>query len=155
MVWLAAKGWHVTGVDFSEAGLERARAAAADAGLAERTAWQRADARTWQPAERWDLVTAHYLHLPPDEMRRLVSRLGAAVAPAGTLLVVGHHPEDVPDGHQRDDLFTAEEVMSALDPEHWEVTTEVVERTGTGHGHDVVVRDVVLLARRSGGPGTN
>lgn len=151
VVWLAQHGWHATGIDFSEVGLERARRAARDAGVADRTDWQRVDARTWQPDERWDLVTAHYLHLPPDQMRALVARLATAVAPGGTLLIVGHHPDDVPQGHHSHaDLFTPEDLLPVLDPAQWEVTTELAERTGTGHGADVVVRDSVLLAHRRG-----
>ncbi len=153
VVWLAQHGWHATGVDFSTTGLDRARAAAQDAGVGDRTVWQQADARTWEPTETWDLVAAHYLHLPPEPMRELVTRLGAAVAPGGTLLVVGHHPDDVPQGHhQRDDLFTPDDLLPALDPREWDVTTEVVGRTHTGHGADLVVRDSILLARRLPAP---
>lgn len=153
VVWLAQQGWHATGVDFSAAGLERARAAASEAGVTELTSWQRVDARSWQPLEQWDLVTAHYLHLPPDEMRRFVARLATAVAPGGSLLIVGHHPDDVPGGHHtHDDLFGPEDLLPALDADGWDITTEVVERTGTGHGAEVVVRDSVLLARRTGDP---
>jgi SAM-dependent methyltransferase len=151
VVWLAQQGWHATGVDFAAAGLDRARAAARAAGVADHTDWRLADARTWEPDDRWDLVTTHYLHLPPDEMRALVARLATAVAPGGTLLVVGHHPDDVPGGHHHhDDLFTPEQLRPALDADAWDITTEVAERTGTGHGTDVVVRDSVLLARRRG-----
>lgn len=153
VMWLAQQGWHVTGVDFSDTGLTRAREAADRTGVADRTDWQRADARTWVPDQRWDLVTAHYLHLPLDQMRSLVGRLAAAVASGGTLLVVGHHPDDVPhDHHRRDDLFTPDDLLPALDPAAWEITTEVAERTGTGHGADIVVRDSVLLARRRSAP---
>lgn len=149
VVWLARHGWHATGVDFSAVGLARAREAADAAGLTDRTDWQLADARTWEPDRQWDLVTAHYLHLPPAQMRAMVVRLAAAVGPGGTLLVVGHHPDDVgPDHHRRDDLFTPDQLRPVLDLDQWEVTTEVVGRTGTGHGADLVVRDSVLLARR-------
>lgn len=152
-VCLARRGWDATGVDFSAAGLARARAAAEDAGVGELTHWLQADARTWVPADTWDLVASHYLHLPLPQMRQAVARFATAVAPGGTLVVVGHHPHDVPQGHhQRDDLFVPDDLAPVLDPREWQVRTEVVERTGTGHGADVVVRDSILLARRTGNP---
>jgi thioredoxin reductase/SAM-dependent methyltransferase len=148
VIWLAQHGWDVTGMDFSPAGLERARQHAAEAGVADRTSFRVGDVRTWEPGdERWDLVTAHYVHLPPEPMLDVVRRLASAVAPGGTLLVVGHHPADVPAGpRHRDDLFEPDALLPALDPS-WDVRTEVVERTHTGMGAHTV-RDSVLVARR-------
>ena len=97
VLWLAAQGWDVTGMDFSAAGLARAAQHAEEAGVADRTHWRREDVRTWQPDGTWDLVTSHYLHLAEEAMPDAVGRLATAVAPGGTLLVVLHHPEDV--GH--------------------------------------------------------
>lgn len=148
VIWLAQHGWEVTGMDFSPAGLERARQHAHDAGVGERTSFRVGDVRTWEPGdERWDLVTAHYLHLPPEPMLDVVRRLASAVAPGGTLLVVGHHPGDVPAGvRARDDLFEPEALLPALD-ETWDARAEVVERTHTGMGAHVV-RDSILVATR-------
>ena len=149
VVWLAQQGWEVTGMDFSQAGLDHAREHAEEAGVGDRTSFRVGDARTFDPGdERWDLVTAHYLHLPPEPMLDVVRRLASAVAPGGTLLVVGHHPDDVPQGMRpRDDLFVPESLVPALD-DAWDVSTDVVERTHTGMGHDTVVRDSVLVAVR-------
>jgi thioredoxin reductase/SAM-dependent methyltransferase len=148
VIWLAQHGWTVTGMDFSVAGVERARQHAEQAGVADRTSFRVGDARTWEPGdERWDLVTAHYLHLPPEPMLDVVRRLASAVAPGGTLLVVGHHPGDVPAGvRARDDLFVPEALLPALD-ETWDARTEVVERTHTGMGAHTV-RDSILVATR-------
>lgn len=152
VLWLAEQGWDVTGVDFSAVGLGRAAEHAAQAGVAGRTHWLQADARTWQPDETWDLVTTHYLHLADDLMPDAVARLASAVAPGGTLLVVLHHPDDVSHGGPSgtDDTFPSPELVAALERAEgtWDVSAEVVERVGTGHGPDVVVRDVVLAARR-------
>lgn len=147
-LWLAEQGWQVTGLDFSEAGLRRAADAAEAAGLGDRTQWRQADARTWEPGdERWDLVTTHYLHLVGEEMLRAVPRLASAVAPGGTLLVVGHHPEDVGGFAGDDDHYTMDDLAATLG-DGWDVRTGLVERTGTGHGEHVVVRDAVLRATR-------
>jgi trans-aconitate methyltransferase len=50
-IWLAERGWQVTGVDFSDAALELARAARPDAD------WVLADLREYEPAAAaYDLV---------------------------------------------------------------------------------------------------
>ena len=95
------------------------------------------------------------MHLPDGGMVDLTRRLASGVAPGGTLLVVGHHPDDLHTGlrHGRPDfMFTPQDLLPALD-EGWEV--EVAEvRPRTVHGHDgpdgepVTIRDSVLRARR-------
>lgn len=156
-LWLASRGWRVTAVDIAGGALERARRSAADldADVAERIDWVRADLTEWTPPERFDLVCTHYAHPqgPPQELYR---RLGAVVAPGGTLLVVGHHPSDrhsgaphakVPNAH-----VTAEEIAQALEPGEWEVVTaEARPRTVTvADGREVTMHDAVLRARRRG-----
>lgn len=159
-LWLAERGWQVTALDFAQAALASGRAAAEERGLSDRTAFRWADARTWQPGEeRWDLVTSQFLHLPGGGMVDVVRRLAAAVAPGGTLLVVGHHPDDLRTGlrHGRAEwLFAPEDLLAALDGDGdaaWDVRTEVRDRLegGDDHGHGeapTAVRDSVLVAHR-------
>jgi 2-polyprenyl-3-methyl-5-hydroxy-6-metoxy-1,4-benzoquinol methylase len=98
-IWLAARGWDVTAVDFADAALARVATRAAEAGLADRVETRRVDVRSFDPdGETWDLVTSHFLHLPDGGMLDVTRRLGSAVAPGGTLLVVGHDPGDVATG---------------------------------------------------------
>ncbi|MBO3737908.1 bifunctional NAD(P)/FAD-dependent oxidoreductase/class I SAM-dependent methyltransferase [Actinoplanes flavus] len=154
-VWLAEHGWEVTGVDISTVALERAAGHAAAAGVAERVTFRHADLRADPPGEAYDLVSAQFMHLPPEERRELYARLAAAVAPGGTLLVVGHHPSDLATfarHHFPDMLFTAEEIAAELDPQAWKVlTAEARPRTATDpDGRVITVRDAVLVARRQG-----
>ena len=143
-LWLAGRGWQVTGVDVSTVALERAAAQAAAAGLAERTAWQ----QDWDEGERYDLVTAQFLHLPRGAREALHRRLAAAVRPGGTLLLVGHHPSDHrgrPVGY----YFTPEEVVANLDPAAWEVLVAASPgREVTHHGERRTMHDTVVHARR-------
>ena len=91
-LWLAQQGWTVTGVDLAQSALTQAEEAAAAAGLAERTTWQRVDLDAGLPAGSWDLVTSAYLQAPVALGRdRILRGAAAAVAPGGTLLVIGHH----------------------------------------------------------------
>ncbi len=90
-VWLASRGWRVTGVDISATALERAAAHAADAGVGERTAWERHELGRTFPEGVFDLVSAHYLQSPVALDQRGVLRSAAhAVAEGGTLLIVLH-----------------------------------------------------------------
>ena len=179
-LWLAGRAWQVTAVDFSVTALVRGRARACELGVGERVDFRHADLRTWTPpAGRFDLVTAHYLHLPSAVRGPLFERLAAAVAPGGTLLVVGHllgegpasghadegrhegaheEPHHEPhDGHAHDPdmMFTGEDVAGTLDPTEWvEVVTAVRERSAaavarTGNP----APDTVLVARRRSGAG--
>jgi SAM-dependent methyltransferase len=155
-IWLAERGWQVTAVDFAATALERGATHAAARGdeVAGRIRWVRADVTQWEPGERFDLVSAQFMHLPPEERRELNAGLAAAVRPGGTLLVVGHEFSDVAAGAHRppapERFFTAQEVAASLDADAWEVlVAEARPRPAAVHeGHDITVRDAVLRARR-------
>jgi thioredoxin reductase/SAM-dependent methyltransferase len=155
-VWLAERGWRVTAVDIATTALERAaaRADVAGAEVAGRIEWIHADVREKPPAEAgYDLVSAQFMQLPGEARRELFARLAGAVAPGGTLLIVGHHPSDLRTsahrGHFPDMMYTAEEVAASLDPEAWEVRAETRPRsTVDPDGREITIHDAVVLARR-------
>ncbi|MDT0612529.1 class I SAM-dependent methyltransferase [Streptomyces lancefieldiae] len=90
-VWLASRGWRVTGVDISGTALDRAAGHAAEAGVGDRVAWERHELGRSFPEGSFDLVSAHYLQSPVALDQRTVLRSAAhAVADGGTLLVVMH-----------------------------------------------------------------
>ncbi|MFK0115615.1 class I SAM-dependent methyltransferase [Streptomyces sp. NPDC090994] len=90
-VWLASRGWRVTGVDIAATALERAAAHAAEAGVGDRVAWERHELGESFPEGSFDLVSAHYLQSPVAlDQRGVLRRAAAAVAPGGTLLLVLH-----------------------------------------------------------------
>jgi SAM-dependent methyltransferase len=101
-LWLADRGWQVTAVDFSEVALQRARMLAEEH-LGEhsgRLVTLEADVQTWVPQARsYDLVLVVYLHLPEQQRRPVMRAAAEAVAPGGTLLVVGHDLENLVSGH--------------------------------------------------------
>ncbi|WP_203823323.1 bifunctional NAD(P)/FAD-dependent oxidoreductase/class I SAM-dependent methyltransferase [Actinoplanes palleronii] len=153
--WLAERGWQVTGTDISTVALERAAGHATAAGLAERITFTHADLRADPPAERsYDLVSAHFMHLPGPARRELYARLAAAVRPGGTLLIVGHHPDDLATVagrmHFPDMMFTAEQAAADLDPDVFDVlTTAKRPRAATlPDGTEGIIHDTVLVARR-------
>jgi 2-polyprenyl-3-methyl-5-hydroxy-6-metoxy-1,4-benzoquinol methylase len=162
VMWLAERGWQATGADVSVVALERARAHAAEAGLADRTSWLHADlvARAELPGDQ-DLVTAMFVHVPEAVFDRVYTAVAAAVRPGGTLLVAGHHPverhTDLRNPRLSHLLFAPERVTPLL-ADGWRVeiaearTRELTHEQGHGHGHGhgdtQVATDTVVLATR-------
>jgi SAM-dependent methyltransferase len=156
-IWLASRGWRVTGIDVSGVALGRAAERAAEAGaeIAGRITWQQADVLSWDPAPRqFDLVSAQFMQLPGPALESLHRRLAAAVRPGGTLLIVGHHPADLETSAGRPHLpglmFTAEQVAAVLDPDDWQIVTAAApeRQTVDPDGGSITIRDAVLHAVR-------
>jgi len=156
-IWLAQHGWRVTAVDVSAVALEQAAAWAAQAGadVADRITWLHADATDWTPtAAAYDLVTAQFVHLARESDTGLFhQRLAAAVAPGGTLLIVGHDRSERQSATPRSSdpgvFSTSEDVAAVLDSREWEVQVSEVRAGHASHGPDAPAsRDAVLRARR-------
>jgi SAM-dependent methyltransferase len=137
--WLAARGWLVTAVDISRVALERA-AEVAPGGVC----WTHADLSvTPPPARSFDLVSAQYFPLTKENSA--LDGLLAAVAPGGTLLVVGHDPADLPPEFNRDDYYWPSEIAAMLGQDWIVQVDERRKRTtppppGTNHVNDTVLR---------------
>lgn len=151
-VWLAGRGWRVTGVDFSAAGLERAVRLAREAGVEDQVDFVRADVvNDPLPAGRFDAVVVAYLQLPAAERGRALRRAADAVAPDGVLVVVGHDVTNLTHGvgGPQDPvvLFGPEDVIADLG-ELPDLVVEKAERVhrpvdtpdGERHAVDVLVR---------------
>jgi SAM-dependent methyltransferase len=96
-VWLAERGWKAVGVDFSDVAIAKARERAARDGIA--AEFTVADLLEYEPeASAFDLVLLLYFHLPPDDLRVVLARAAAALAPGGTLLVIGHDRTNIEHG---------------------------------------------------------
>jgi SAM-dependent methyltransferase len=116
-IWLAERGWDTTAVDFSGAGIEKARALASSRGCS--VTWIVEDLLTFRPAHRaFDLVALLYIHLPAVQRRHVLISAVAALAPAGRLVVVGHDTSNLIAGvggpQDRSILFTPEEIVADL-----------------------------------------
>lgn len=128
-IWLASRGWHATGLDFSPAAIERAVRLADEAGVADRTSFRVADviAETSRDtggkpglptAGAFDVVIVAYLQLPALARRIALRRAAAWLAPGGTLLVVAHDARNLTDGiggpRDREVLYTPEDLVADL-----------------------------------------
>lgn len=154
-IWLASRGWTVIAVDVSAVALQRAAVHAAEQSdkIASRITWQREDMRSWDPGPgRFDLVTAQYMYLPVPEFERMQARLAAAVRPGGTLLVVGHHPDDVRarGAMVADMAWSAGQLAAGLAGADWDivVAADLARQATDADGQPVPVTDTVLRAVR-------
>jgi SAM-dependent methyltransferase len=155
-VWLALRGWQVTGVDVSPTALQRAAQHAEQAGVADRVRTERHELGRTFPDGTYDLVSAAFLHSPVELPREDVMRSAvAAVAPGGRLVVLGHAgaPSWAPPEHVAHAHFpTPQEVLDALHlPEgRWETERlELVARTATGpQGQSGHLDDSLVVVRR-------
>lgn len=139
-VWLATRGWSVTGVDWSSVGLGKGEKLA----TAARTAvdWVHADVLEWSPTTTFDLVLLAYLQVGADGRRRAMQIAAAATAPGGSVLVIAHDLSNLTDGvggpQNPDVLWRIEDVVA---PGFSAVLAEVAVRpTSTGDALDTVVR---------------
>ena len=149
-VWLAERGWRVTAVDFSQVGLDKAERLAQERGVS--VEWVCADLVEYAPpAGAFDLVAILYLHLEPAVTSAVLRRAAAAVAPGGTLLVVGHDPTNIAEGYGGPQnpaiLMGPDEIAAALDGLRIE-RAERVRRPVASAGEAVFAIDALVRAVR-------
>jgi 2-polyprenyl-3-methyl-5-hydroxy-6-metoxy-1,4-benzoquinol methylase len=145
-LWLAARGWRVTAVDFSATALAHARSTAETVGaeIAARIDWVEGDLATWSPPPgHYDLVLCLYVHVA-GSVEELVGRMAAGVAPGGTLLLAGHRPIDPATGAETAAAgqvqVSVEAATAALDPARWALdVAEDRPRAVAGSGVDAVI----------------
>jgi thioredoxin reductase/SAM-dependent methyltransferase len=161
-LWLAGQGWTVTASDISQRALERVEHEAKRRGLPVECHHADANALDAFETEAFDLVSAQYASMPRTPDGRGVHNVLNAVAPGGTLLVVGHDLEPMrasidtathsrafdPDAYVRVDDFAA----ALADSTAWDV--EVHEKRPRPAGAASAshhVDDIVFRARRRAG----
>ena len=158
-IWLAEQGWTVTASDISQRALDRVVAESERRGLTVEGHHTDANALHAFESGAFDLVTAHYASIPRTHDDRGIANLIDAVAPSGTLLVVGHDlaPMRIPiDPHEHsrpfdpDAFVRADDVAGVLtgSPD-WDIEVhETRPRPPGSASAQHHVDDVVLRARR-------
>jgi ubiquinone/menaquinone biosynthesis C-methylase UbiE len=156
-VWLAEEGWRVTGVDFSEVGLDKGRRLAESRGV--EVEWVASAVEAYAPPpEGFDLVAVCYLQLPLPQRTTALEIAVRAVAPGGTLVVVAHDRDNLtrgvggpPDASVLYDVASTAEVATAAGL--------VVERAGqvtrtvdTDEGPRAAIDTLVRAHRPAAGP---
>jgi len=142
-VWLARRGHHVSAVDNSRVGLDKALRLASENHVA--VAVIHADLEQWAPMPTsFDAIVLTYVHLPASWRSVAHQRLISALRPGGWLILEAFHPQQMRyrSGGPKDEtmLYTAEMIRSdlAVDPRHefleaiaWEGEAHLDE--GSGH----------------------
>ncbi len=158
-LWLAEQGWRIMASDVSQRALDRIDAEATRRDIA--VECHRADANTLDAfeTEAFDLVTAQYASIPRTPDGSGLRNILNAVAPGGTLLIVGHDVDAMraqieaqdhvmpfdPDAYVQIEDFLA--LLSGS--REWDI--EVSEKRSRPRGSASSshhIEDVVLRARR-------
>ena len=147
-IWLASLGWDVTGVDYSEVAVAKARARAEREGLDAHFVC--ADLVEYEPEpESYDLVAVLYLHIPSTLRGTVHAKAASAVAPGGTFVLLGHDLSNATEGvggpSDVDLLYTADEIAAELPDLEIEKATTVL-RDVRGEERDAI--DTLVRARR-------
>jgi len=146
--WLADLGWEVTGIDFSEVAIARARERAARERL--EAEFVCADLLEYEPKpSAFDLVLVFYLQVPALKRRRILEQAVSALKADGTFLLVGHDLTNVTDGvggpSDPDLLYTPDDIVAEL-PGLEIVKAERVLRDVAGADRPAI--DALVRARR-------
>ncbi|MGV8899698.1 MAG: class I SAM-dependent methyltransferase [Burkholderiaceae bacterium] len=116
-VWLAQQGHHVTAMDNSCVGLQKAQELAAEKGVQIEVV--QADLEHWTPAvASFDALVLTYVHLPPAMRAQAHRRLVQALRPSGWLILEAFHPRQLgrQSGGPKDEamLYTLDMLRSDL-----------------------------------------
>ena len=153
-IWLAERGFTVTGVDFSRVGLARAAGLAAGRGVS--VDWVHADLLDYQPTPgRYDLVLIAYIQLPADRLTALARTAASALAPGGTLLAVGHDQDNLTRGHGGPQdlsvLWTPQAVTAGLEGLTVQQAGRVTRTVATPDGDRTAIDTLVRAVRPAPG----
>ncbi len=142
-VWLAQRGWTVTGVDISPGAIADARSAAKAARL--RAVFEVADITAWRPASRFDLVVSTFA-LPARGMgrSRMLEMVAAAVAPGGTIVISEFDISLAKEGWMAQKyLVSRDELERHIDG--FRINRSAVRVSRVKHGYDELVMPVAIV----------
>ena len=147
-IWLAGLGWEVTAVDYADVAIAKGIERAARAGVAVDFAAR--DLLEYRPESRaFDLVLVLYLHMSSNGRKLVLERAADAVAPGGTLVLIGHDLLNLHEGvggpSDPDLLFTPDDIAAEL-PELEVEKAERLLRDVDGHERPAI--DALVRARR-------
>jgi len=138
-VFLATKGFDVTGVDGSAVGLEKAHQLARNHGVEITTTV--ADLRDYDLGEgAWDGIVSIWCHVPPDLRGDLHARVARALKPGGVLILEAYHPRQLEyktGGPPVPELMmTVEQLREELSALDLVVAQEIDRDVHEGRGHE-------------------
>ena len=152
-VWLAERGWQVTGVDFSTVGVAKAQRLADARGVT--VEWVTANVLDHRPKPAaFELVIIFYLQVPATQRTPIVRSAAGAVAPGGTFLLVAHDASNIAAGYGGPQdpavLYAAQDIVTDLDGTGLQIerSDRVQRPVETSEGSRMAL-DALVRARRS------
>ncbi len=151
-VYLADLGFEVTAVDMSAVGIEKTQRLASDKGVTVNAVC--ADALTWRPSSRFDLVVATWFHLPEDRKPNIFVAIREALRTGGTLIGEWFHPDQRHKGYtsggppRPEMMFTADEIRQGLSGFTIERLTHTERIIREGPKHDGLASVLSVVARK-------
>jgi 2-polyprenyl-3-methyl-5-hydroxy-6-metoxy-1,4-benzoquinol methylase len=151
-VFVAAKGAHVTSVDFSAPALEKARALAKEFNV-EITTEQR-DIFEWQGSDAsYDIVLAIFIQFAPPPQRSLLFKtIKRLVKPGGLVVLQGYRPKQIDyktgGPPQSENMYTEELLRSDFADFHIDHLEEHDSMVDEGCGHSGMSALIDMIARR-------
>lgn len=151
-VWLAKRGLQVTAFDFAENALEKARKLAAKAHAD--VTFHQGDITNWDwDARTYDLVAGVFFQfLPPPERALVFDGICRAIAPGGTLYILGYRPEQIGRGTggppYPENTYTEALLRDDFGALDIEVLRSWDEDLSEGHGHSGPSALIELLATK-------
>ena len=141
----------MTAVDFSAEALRQARERSAATGV--EVDWVEADLTEYEPERQaFDLVLVAHIHVPSNERGSILAKASAAVAPGGTLLLVGHDLTNIGTGAPGPTspavLYTPADIAPELPELEIERAEQVRRPVQLDDGGEVEAIDALVLATR-------
>jgi len=156
-LWLAERGWDVTAVDFSAAGLQRAQQLAQARLGPDTTRFTTIcqDVTDYRPQpQAFDLVVVAYLQVPAATRSVAMQTAGSALRQGGALVVIAHDSTNLAGGYGGPQdpavLYTAADIVADLEGLGLTIDqADAVERhIDTDEGPRTAI-DALVVARRA------
>jgi len=152
-VFLATKGYTVTGVDSSSIGLAKAQKLATARGVSITT--ELADMADFSIAQNtWDGVVSIFCHIPPAMRAELHRQVVAGLKPGGVLVLEAYTPDQLALGtggpKVKEMTMTAEDLRRELEGLEFDLVQELERDVTEGIFHTGKGAVVQLIARKPG-----
>ncbi|HET8707433.1 MAG TPA: class I SAM-dependent methyltransferase [Pseudomonadales bacterium] len=154
-VFLATKGFQVTAVDLSQAGLNKAEKLASLHGV--HINCIRADLADFQlGSEDWDAIVSIFCHLPPAPRKHLYQQIGSALKRGGVFLLEAYTPDqlkfDSGGPNEASMLLSAEQLQADINGVEFELLQELERDVTEGKfhtGHAAVLQAIAVKPVRA------
>ncbi|MCB0422695.1 MAG: methyltransferase domain-containing protein [Bdellovibrionales bacterium] len=150
--WLAEMGYHVTAIDSSQRGVEKAKRLAQDKNvIVQHICGDLSDTPLFE--QKWDGIVSIFCHLPSALRERIHRQAVDSLNPKGVFLLEAYTPNQIPYGtggpKDPDLLLKAQKAKSELLGLEFEILREVEREIHEGDGHNGLSHVTQILGVKS------